>query len=91
MGDGVLGEFGLLVMLAAGVDDKNAAAADGWGGDRHVAYRSGSRSCVRGTVAMDSPVEAAQLSEVAQRWAAKHGQANIAGTGAGTLTFTACA
>ena len=79
-------------MLAAGVDEKEAAAAaDGWGGDRYVAYRSGPRACVRGTVAMDSPVEAAQLTEVAQRWAAKHGQANVAATGPGALTFTACA
>ena len=79
-------------MLAAGVDDKDAAAAaDGWGGDRYVAYRSAQRACVRGAVTMDSPAGAAQLTEVAQRWAAKHGQADVAGTGPGAITFTACA
>ncbi|MEZ5408968.1 MAG: hypothetical protein R2761_13135 [Acidimicrobiales bacterium] len=62
--DGRLGE--LLVDQWLG-----STAGDGWGGDRYVTWRDGSRSCVAVDLAADTPDDLAQMQTAAQSWAAE--------------------
>ena len=88
--EGVLGELGLLLMLAEEVDQGIAArAAAGWGGDWYVAWRQGDQSCVRTDIVMDSAAHAAELSEALSQWASRREGATVAGNG--PFTVTACA
>ena len=91
---GVLGELILRLVLAESLsDDRAARAAAGWAGDRYVAWTSGRRTCVRATVALDSPAEANELAAGLRQWATDHAGA----TGdplparSSTVTVTRCA
>jgi hypothetical protein len=87
--EGVLGELGLLLMLAEELDQRAAArAAAGWGGDWYVAWRQGDQSCVRTDIVMDSPAHASELSDALSQWAARRQGATVSGNG--PFTVTAC-
>ena len=94
--DGVIGEFGFILMLerVPGADDRSAlAAAAGWGGDRYTAWRAGERTCVRFAVAMDTERDAGQIRDLLGEWAEAQDDARIdrgSATAASPLTVTAC-
>jgi hypothetical protein len=84
---GVLGEVGLLLMLASATDESTASlAAQGWGGDRYVSWREGDRTCVRQTISADTAQDAAELGAALQRWAQARPGAEVTGTGPFTIT-----
>jgi hypothetical protein len=80
--DGEIGELLLVMMLRSGVGDARAtAAADGWAGDHYVAWREGTRTCVRMNFVMDTPADEAELRTALAAWAAKRsGRATATGT-----------
>lgn len=88
--EGVLGELGLLLMLAEELDGTTAARASaGWGGDWYVAWRQGDQSCVRTEIVMDSASQSSELSQALAQWASRRQGATV--TGSGPFTVTACA
>lgn len=89
---GVVGEFGLLLMF---LDSKRPLAqsvaqqaAAGWGGDRYVAWDSGSKTCIRANFVMDTPNDADELRSALQDWASRQPAATV--TGSNPITMTAC-
>lgn len=87
---GALGQLLLSLMFAEALEAGYAeAAADGWGGDRYVAWENGGQTCVRVSVAMDNPTESAEFSEGLADWASEHPGATVEGTG--PFTITRCA
>jgi hypothetical protein len=86
---GVLGQLNLLLMLN-GVDNQTATqAASGWGGDRFVAWRDGSRTCIRANIVMDNPEDSQQLAPALQKWVTTRPGAQVEGSG--PFTITSCA
>jgi hypothetical protein len=89
---GVVGELGLVLLLADVLGDNAArAAAAGWGGDRYVAWRSSGRACVRARFVMDTPADRAELASALGRWARRHDDATVGASGDGPITLTSCA
>lgn len=87
---GTLGQLMLSLMLAEVLEAGYAeAAADGWGGDRYVAWQNGGATCVRLVVDMDNPEENAELGEGLADWALDRPGAAIEGSG--PFTVTRCA
>ena len=85
--DGILGEFDVLLILSsAGISGKTAA--EGWGGSRYVAWEDGEDTCVRVTIATDSPQDDAELRQALDRLA--RSRAGVKVTGKGPLTMTSC-
>jgi hypothetical protein len=87
---GVVGEFGLLLMfldtkrpLSQPVADR---AAEGWGGDRYVAWDSGDKTCLRANFVMDTPTDTDQLVSALKDWASRQLAATVAGTNPIVLT-----
>lgn len=80
--EGEIGQLFLQLMLASGLDAGDARrAADGWGGDRFVAWREGERTCLRAVFVMDTPADTAELRSALSRWAAgRPGAATASGT-----------
>ena len=79
--DGEIGELFLLLMLDAELGNRDAvAAADGWGGDRYVAWTDGARTCVRMDFVMDTERDTAELADALGRWAGERsGRATASG------------
>lgn len=70
--DGEIGELYLLLMLRAELTDREARdAAQGWGGDRYVAWRDGASTCVRMSFVMDTPRDTDELEAALAKWAAE--------------------
>ncbi|HVL92675.1 MAG TPA: hypothetical protein VM264_04955 [Acidimicrobiales bacterium] len=70
--DGEIGALFLILMLRAELTDRQAGeAAQGWGGDRYVAWRDGERACVRMSFVMDTPRDADELEDALADWAAE--------------------
>ena len=70
---GVLGELVLRLVLQSSLDRAAATrAAEGWGGDRYVAWFDGDRLCVRAAVVMDTPADREELAAGLRRWADRH-------------------
>lgn len=88
--DGVYGESTLVVTLEPVLGTQDATtAADGWGGDRFVAWGTpDGGACVRATIAMDTPADLEELTVALREWAAERG-ARVQRAG-GTVTFTSC-
>jgi len=85
---GVLGELVLRLVLQSSIDRASATrAADGWGGDRYVAWddRDG-RLCVRVDVVVVSPADRSELLDALRRWAQRHPGAAVADGEAVRLT-----
>ncbi|HEX7167859.1 MAG TPA: hypothetical protein VF230_12835, partial [Acidimicrobiales bacterium] len=61
---GVIGEFGLLLVLNELMETSDAfRAVRGWGGDRYVAWNEDDRTCVRIHVVMDTARDTTELRE----------------------------
>jgi hypothetical protein len=87
---GVVGELGLLLLLADDLGGTDARrAAEGWGGDRYVAWHRGTQACVRAVFAMDTPTDTAELENGLGRWASRHDGVTL--SRGGPLTLTSCA
>ncbi|MCU1379394.1 MAG: hypothetical protein JWN29_2377 [Acidimicrobiales bacterium] len=87
---GVYGQSTLAVTLEPVIGTSEAdRAADGWGGDRYVAWDAGGgRTCVRATFAMDTVGDLGELTSALRTWAAEEG-ATVTRQ-ATTVGFTAC-
>ncbi len=79
--DGEIGQLFLLLMLRSELGlDVARDAAEGWGGDRYVAWRQGERTCVRMDFVMDNPAENDELVKALGDWARRRkGSASTAG------------
>lgn len=87
--DGEIGQLALFLMLDARLSRSRAgAAAQGWGGDRYVAWKDGGGTCMRFTMAMDSPRDVDELRSALGLWAKDRPRTSI--TGGETITFTTC-
>ncbi|HET9443479.1 MAG TPA: hypothetical protein VFO65_09150 [Acidimicrobiales bacterium] len=86
--EGVLGEVGLILFLREGVGSGAIAAAEGWGGDRYVAWRDGDRACVRTVIAMDTPADATELRRALDRMARQDDGLTVRGRE--VITVTSC-
>jgi hypothetical protein len=87
---GVVGEFGLVLILAEDVSGAELRrAVNGWGGDRYVAWDAGGRTCVRATMAMDTAKDNDELRASLRKWAAKH-DARVEGAATQPVTLTSC-
>ncbi|HZQ84365.1 MAG TPA: hypothetical protein VFA83_05990, partial [Acidimicrobiales bacterium] len=87
---GVVGEFGLLLMfldtkrpLSQAVADR---AAEGWGGDRYVAWDSGDKTCLRANFVMDTATDTDQLASALKDWSGRQPAATVTGTNPIVLT-----
>ncbi len=88
--EGVYGEWALSLTLGELLGSAvGSRAADGWGGDRYVAWDEGGRTCVRMAYAMDSPAELDELEGAWRQWAQAHGDASVE-RAAEVVTVTAC-
>jgi len=90
---GVLGEFGLLLLLEgpAGMSTSEASqVALLWGGDQYVAWTKGSQACIRTVILPDSAAQLSPLRDALQSYArAVDGTVSSAGS-AGPVTVTSC-
>jgi hypothetical protein len=87
---GVMGQLMLGLLLNDSVGTTQAARdAAGWGGDWYVAWRSGTGTCLRFDVVMDTPKDLAELAEGLHTWAASQGSAQVESHGSG-LRVTSC-
>jgi hypothetical protein len=74
--EGTVGQLMVVLVLADAMDvDAAAAAASGWGGDRGVAWRDGSRSCVTATFVGDDADETTEMREAFEQWVGESGEA----------------
>jgi hypothetical protein len=91
---GVIGEFGLLVLLNPAVTNGTLSqtamrqAAAGWGGDKYVAWDAGGRTCVRDSFVMDTSADNSELLSALRRWASARSGVTISGTG--PILLTSC-
>jgi len=79
--DGEIGQLFLLLMLEGRLGRARAfEAALGWGGDRYVAWKDGTRTCLRMDFVMDTPADTDQLARALAAWAAgRRGAASSSG------------
>lgn len=89
--DGVVGELGLILLLTEAMPRRVALeAADGWGGDRYVAWRTGVGACARFGLVMDTPVDLKEAKSALNTWARMHGSATVKSLDE-AIEVTACA
>jgi hypothetical protein len=82
---GVVGELVLLLILnSSGANGE--VAAEGWGGDRYIAWRDGDDTCVRINIAMDSPQDDAELRQALDRLARSRDGVTVSGRGPFVVT-----
>jgi hypothetical protein len=87
---GVFGELGFVLLLAPELGATTAMrAGEGWGGDRYVAWRDGSRTCVRIATVMDSDADRSELVSALRRWAGRHDDVTMDDK-EGPVTLTSC-
>ncbi|HEX3622311.1 MAG TPA: hypothetical protein VHT97_08355 [Acidimicrobiales bacterium] len=88
--DGVIGEYLLGLVLEETVPKaESERAAAGWAGDHYVAWRSGRRTCVRVSVALDTDNDRTELASAVQKWAADHRGATVDASSS-TVDFSRC-
>lgn len=79
--EGVIGEAFLFLVLDSAVDRAVAQrAAEGWGGDRYVVWRSGGRVCVRFNIVTDTARDMTELVSALRSWAAANPGATVRGS-----------
>ena len=72
--DGEIGQLFLLLMLRSELGiDVARRAAEGWGGDRYVAWPDGDRTCVRMDFVMDDQRQTDELEDALRDWAEERG------------------
>lgn len=87
---GSLGEIMLYALLLEPAGQEVARrAAEGWGGDRYVAWDQGARACLRWNVVMDGPAETAELLSALRAWTARNPGATV--SGANPVVIANCA
>lgn len=87
---GVLGFWGIYILLEEQVGQKDAAAAaQGWGGDWYVAWKRGDATCVRATFVMDSTRDLQELTGSLDDWAGSQPDAKVTRSDT-SVGFTAC-
>lgn len=85
--DGEIGELFLRLMLSSELPLSAARdAAEGWGGDRYVAWRDGDRTCVRMDFVMDTPSDADELAKALREWSTRRRR----GAAAAGTSLTTC-
>ena len=88
--EGVLGEYGLALVLARLVGGPSAlTAAEGWGGDRYVAWRDGDAACVRTKLAMDTAKDATEVVAALRAGAQTRDRMTVT-PGRAAITITMC-
>jgi hypothetical protein len=86
---GSLGQLMITLMLAQVLESGDAeSAADGWGGDRYVAWQNGGQTCVRLAIDMDNPEKVAEMGQALADWATDTPGATV--QGAGPFIVTRC-
>ena len=86
---GVIGQFGLFVMLRQTMgNDLAGLAASTWEGDSYVAWRDGDSTCVRARFLTESAPTAYPLSLVLKAWADQQGGGTVEVPG--TVILTTC-
>jgi len=87
---GVLGEYGFLLVLGRLLDLQDALpAVQGWGGDRYVAWRDGDRTCARTNLVMDTTEDAREMRAALVAAAKERDEIKVGAVGE-VLTFTSC-
>ncbi|HEX2039130.1 MAG TPA: DUF6782 family putative metallopeptidase [Acidimicrobiales bacterium] len=87
---GVVGEFGLYLILEAALDQQDLQRAIiGWDGDRYVSWEAGGRLCFRATVRMESERDARELRDGLRAWANEVGGVTVA-FDTNPVEFTSC-
>ena len=83
---GSLGQLLLSLMLAQVLAPGDAeAASDNWGADRYVAWQSGTDTCVRLTLAMDTPAATSLMGKALAAWSQNTDGTSISGSGPFTV------
>jgi hypothetical protein len=89
--EGVFGEFVLWLLLDREVAATEARrAAEGWSGDRYVAWEDGTRTCVRVDVATSTPSDGDALSSALEVWARAQDAADTERVTDDLVRFTSC-
>ena len=87
---GAVGEFGLILILQRILDDRTAiVAANGWGGDRYVAWDDDDKTCVRTNLVMDTAKDAREMADALREAAEERDQLEVTVTPR-LITFTSC-
>ena len=88
--EGVMGQFGMLLILERLIGNEQAfEASDGWGGDRYVAWRKGDDTCVRTALVFDTVRDAREMKAALETASEKRAGLRITASG-DAVTFTAC-
>jgi hypothetical protein len=83
---GSLGQLLLSLMLAQVLAPGDAeAASDNWGADRYVAWQSGTDTCVRLTLSMDTPAATSLMGKALAAWSQNTDGTSISGSGPFTV------
>ena len=91
---GVLGEFGLLLMIEHSATTEAATprtVADMWGGDEYVAWDQGSQACMRIAVAAQSPQLQDDLDSALRDYAQSSSGVTLSTPSGAPATLTSCA
>lgn len=87
---GVVGEFGMILILRRILDDRTAVvASNGWGGDRYVAWDEGDETCVRTNLVMDTARDAMEMADALREAAERRDNLDVTVTPR-LLSFTSC-
>lgn len=89
---GVFGELllRLLVSKAASIETARTVGT-GWGGGRYVAWREGTKVCVRATLVMDTAADANELVDALRQWASGKPEAVVEAEAGAPVAFANCA
>ena len=86
---GVIGQFGLFVMLRQTMgDDLAGLAATTWEGDTYVAWRDGAKTCVKARFLSESAPTAFPLALLLDTWVQQQGGGTVEEPG--TVLLTTC-
>jgi hypothetical protein len=93
--NGVLGEFGIDVVLEQGISDGTLSgdevqrAGAGWGGDQYVAWDQGGSTCVRDRIVMDTRQDLDELVGAFKRFSSTRKGVSVSTAESGVLV-TSC-
>jgi hypothetical protein len=89
--EGVIGQLLVEWLLDVELDEDEAAeVADGWAGDRHVAWEEGEETCVRFEIASLDDAAGAELAKAFQAWANEQPDAEVDELDSGLVQVTSC-
>jgi hypothetical protein len=89
--EGVIGQLLVEWLLDVELDEDEAAeVADGWAGDRYVAWEDGEETCVRFEIAPLDAAAGADLAKAFQAWANEQPDAQVDELDSGLVQITSC-